>query len=286
MVYVGAGVDGANIQQEVVKLEMIKRVTELDMQSVPTGQGIVDRLAALVNPIGVGIAALTSKVKNINFTPNFLFNSKTEEEAIKNVNFITISKVYLNVPEGLDIKLHAYLELLDEAATHTDGIIDECLIPFKHFVADIVSNKASMASASKYSMVQNKLAVPREKLNGLFGKAFKKGSYNAQKQFGQVFGNMREYLMCIDICEELNVWQGRIKTKELFKHLDEINEVCEALLDMVDKGHVEEASKANLKHLSDAAFQLGKELEFLAVLIFRIQTVGATMNQARMIVKG
>ena len=271
-------------QEPLARLESVQKLVALDTQFLPTVSAVTSKFQEIVSPIGVQLTAIGDAVQRMAITPTFQFFRKNEE-AGQQVNYTTISKLPLQVPQGFNGNLSAYMKLLAEASQHSEDIITNSMKPFEKFLADIITNKTSMADASKYQFVQSKLAVPREKLNAALGKHFRNGSHETRSQFGKVFGNLRDYYTCVEQCSQLNDWLATVKINDIKKSMQAIVEYSNDLIEMVERKHIEDVSMANLKYLAEVSYDMGRELEFFAILVYRIQVVSATMLDARRIVK-
>lgn len=260
-------------------LEIAQRTVAIDLQSGGQDYDVLNRLKDIANPITSQFHAISGAIMAIvNVRPSFFMNSRTESNKLKELNYLDITSIRAQVPEGLKVNLSVYQGHLVTATTEYHDIIKDNLTPFLHFLEDIITNKASISSVTQYSGVLKTMAVKREKFNTSFGTCFDTGSYETTRSFGEVYSSKNDYLAAIDQTEILNDWLSKVKTKEIHKLVARICEVLDTLVEQVNKEAFTDVSKTNLKYLADCAFEVGREVEFFALMVYRVQAVSASMN--------
>lgn len=261
-------------------LEIVQRIVALDLQSIGSQDyDVLNRLKDIADPITSQFHAISSAVKSLCLVrPTFFLNSRSEGEKLKELNYLDITSIHAQVPEGLKVTLSAYQSHLVAAVREYRDIIKDNLTPFLHFLEDMLTNKTSMSSVTQYSGVLKTLAVKREKLNIAFGTCFEDGSFETSRTFGDVYSSKTDYLAAIDQTEILNEWLSKVKTTEIQKLVTRICDVLDALVAQVNKDVATDMSKTNLKYLADCAYEVGREVEFFALLVYRIQAACASMN--------
>lgn len=259
-------------------LDLAKRVVTLDLQSSQDFD-VVNRLKDIANPITSQFHAISSAVKQLaSVRPTFFLSSRVEANKLKELNYLNVTTIQVQVPEGMSSVMSAYQTQLLLAAHEYHDIIKDHLTPFLHFLEDMVTNKTSVSSVTQYSGLLKTMSVKREKFNISFGKCFAAGSFETTRTFGEVYNSKADYLGAVDQTEALNTWLGKVKTIEVQKLVTRICEVLDTLVDKVNKEEFTDISKTNLRYLADCAFEVGREVEFYALLVYRIQAVSSSMN--------
>lgn len=272
------------LTEYVSALDKYNRVVALDLQSDVGLSAINRRFADLLEPINTQLNAIAAVVGRMTVTPILNLFTSDENKALSGVEYMSISKISLVVPEGLNKPMRDYLDALEKSCAVSTGFIENSVIPFERFLADISSKKTSVSNSGKYMVVQSNVDVDIAKANALLGKCFSNGSHNAYSTFGKTFGSIRDYIDCEKRCDALNQWLAKVDLGDLKKRLAHISQLTDTIIEYIDNGKLADVSPINLKYLSQTAYNIGKEVEFFAILLYRIQTVTATIQRAHKIV--
>lgn len=266
---------------DLSQLSAIQRINKLDMQSSFSSYQAFDRLREFAKPISTQFHAISGAIGQlVSIRPTFFLASKVEEAKLQKLNYLAVADFHAQVPEGFNARMVEYLAVLEECAVHSQDLLTRLVNPFVTFLEDISTNKASMASVTRYANAQKMTSNERDKLNAAMGKCFKVGSHATSAKLSSIFVSKAEYIQAVDASECLSVWLTKTDDKKLQAGVDRACVLLDRIADDVGEGKIVEASKTNLTHLADCAYELGREVEFYALLVYRIHAVSASMNNA------
>lgn len=262
-------------------LHRIQRITKLDLQSASMPLDKINLLKDIANPVTTQFHAISSAIATVlQIRPTFFLSSRNEGAKLKDLNYLTVTGLQIQVPEGMSCLMTKYTSVLLDATVTASDLVKVSLDPFQSFLEDVITNKASLSSVTSYSGVMKTLGVARVRLNNEFGKCFKDQSFETVASFGNVFTNKTDYLRAIDDVEKLNNWLGKVSIKAIEAKVKRICQLLDTLVEQVNNEVYTDVSKSNLTYLAECAYDIGREVEFFAILIYRIQTVSASMNVA------
>lgn len=245
--------------------ETLTDIDSLTDDNVAT-EGVSELLVKVMPGINNGFKTILNTIKPTSII-EVLFEDSLEV-ALGKVNYVSLSKLDLPVPEGLQVKYLTYLEALESS---TRRLIDlpKNLEDFTRYVAGILTNHDSRVSTVSQDNLFRELDSSRGVAYAAISSCFNGGT-RAKRKYSELVDRNADWSVVESkvkaVVKELNQYD-RSDLIDKAKHLHSLLQKVEQTS---KRGGFDLANPNVLKTLAEGAFQLASELEYLSVLYYRV----------------
>lgn len=229
-------------------------------------EGVSELLVKVMPGINNGFKTILNTIKPTSII-EVLFEDSLEV-ALGKVNYVSLSKLDLPVPEGLQVKYLTYLEALESS---TKRLVDlpKNLEDFTRYVAGILTNHDSRVSTVSQDNLFRELDSSRGVAYAAISSCFNGGT-RAKRKYSELVDRNADWSVVESkvkaVVKELNQYD-RSDLIDKAKHLHSLLQKVEQTS---KRGGFDLANPNVLKTLAEGAFQLASELEYLSVLYYRV----------------
>ena len=229
-------------------------------------EGVSELLVKVMPGINNGFKTILNTIKSTSII-EVLFEDSLEV-ALGKVNYVSLSKLDLPVPEGLQVKYLTYLETL-ESSTRRLVDLPKNLEDFTRYVAGILTNHDSRVSTVSQDNLFRELDSSRGVAYAAISSCFNGGT-RAKRKYSELVDRNADWPVVESkvkvVVKELNQYD-RSDLIDKAKHLHSLLQKVEQTS---KRGGFDLANPNVLKTLAEGAFQLASELEYLSVLYYRV----------------
>lgn len=229
-------------------------------------EGVSELLVKVMPGINNGFKTILNTIKPTSII-EVLFEDSLEV-ALGKVNYVSLSKLDLPVPEGLQVKYLTYLETL-ESSTRRLVDLPKNLEDFTRYVAGILTNHDSRVSTVSQDNLFRELDSSRGVAYAAISSCFNGGT-RAKRKYSELVDRNADWTVVESkvkaVVKELNQYD-RSDLIDKAKHLHSLLQKVEQTS---KRGGFDLANPNVLKTLAEGAFQLASELEYLSVLYYRV----------------
>lgn len=245
--------------------ETLTDIDSVTDNSVAT-EGVSELLVKVMPGINNGFKTILNTIKPTSII-EVLFEDSLEV-ALGKVNYVSLSKLDLPVPEGLQVKYLTYLETL-ESSTRRLVDLPKNLEDFTRYVAGILTNHDSRVSTVSQDNLFRELDSSRGVAYAAISSCFNGGT-RAKRKYSELVDRNADWPVVETkvkaVVKELNQYD-RSDLIDKAKHLHSLLQKVEQTS---KRGGFDLANPNVLKTLAEGAFQLASELEYLSVLYYRV----------------
>lgn len=246
--------------------ETLTDIDYLTDNNVVATEGVSDLLVKVMPGINNGFKTILNTIKPTSFI-EVLFEDSLET-ALGKVNYVSLSRLDLPVPEGLQVKYLTYLETL-ESSTRRLTDLPKNLEDFTRYVAGILTNHDSRVSTVSQDNLFRELDSSRGVAYAAISSCFSGGT-RAKRKYSELVDRNADWPVVESkvkaVVKELNQYD-RTDLIDKAKHLHSLLQKVEQTS---KRGGFDLANPNVLKTLAEGAFQLASELEYLSVLYYRV----------------
>lgn len=229
-------------------------------------EGVSELLVKVMPGINNGFKTILNTIKPTSIIEVLIEDSL--EVALGKVNYVSLSKLDLPVPEGLQVKYLTYLEAL-ESSTRRLVDLPKNLEDFTRYVAGILTNHDSRVSTVSQDNLFRELDSSRGVAYAAISSCFNGGT-RAKRKYSELVDRNADWPVVESkvkaVVKELNQYD-RSDLIDKAKHLHSLLQKVEQTS---KRGGFDLANPNVLKTLAEGAFQLASELEYLSVLYYRV----------------
>lgn len=231
----------------------------------------VSDLSGLVSRIIPSVADNLASFKGM-FVQAPMVSLSGEKDFLKSLDkrtYPSLMPLTAYVPEGMKKTYVEYAEKLFAAVNHVavaPSIIDE----YATFLSMLVSNKDAILETATRKRAWEALYKKREEANHALQSCFDSSTTTTRK-IEDVIKRNADWKPLTDLINEMNVGIARIERSHLNKQVENCSDLIERIRKLIDQGHFEKSSPETIMDLADGAYQVASELEFYAVVFYRVQ---------------
>lgn len=245
--------------------ETLTDIDSLTDDNVAT-EGVSELLVKVMPGINNGFKTILNTIKPTSII-EVLFEDSLEV-ALGKVNYVSLSKLDLPVPEGLQVKYLTYLEALESS---TRRLIDlpKNLEDFTRYVAGILTNHDSRVSTVSQDNLFRELDSSRGVAYAAISSCFNGGT-RAKRKYSELVDRNADWFVVESkvkaVVKELNQYDR----SDLIDKARHLHSLLQKVEQTSKRGGFDLANPNVLKTLAEGAFQLASELEYLSVLYYRV----------------
>lgn len=211
-----------------------------------------------------------------------------EQDFLKEVQkhpYLDMVPLAAYVPEGLKVTYVEYAAALLPAADHAVKVSTSALNNFAVLLAQLVSNHSSRISTTSLERELQTIAARRTRLNKDMGACFLPGSTRSERTYGDVVARNSDWPVVFRDTDILSKQINSIDRKQLDKKIEECVTHLNTIKRQIESGEVKDASSQTVQNLSDSAYAVAQEVEFIAAVYYKTlafnQAVNRTMDHVR-----
>lgn len=255
------------IQSEIVSLESF---TGADIKNLLTNTlpSIVSDVKSFFNKFSPSAPGITSVINGDKFIRN-----------VGKHNYLEISPLAAFVPEGLVANYVDYSNVLLIASEHASKILSEVMNNYTLFLGQLINNQDFKFSTKYDSDDYNELEHMRLNINEEIGKCFKLGSTKTEVTIASVVDRNADWSTVISNADTISKAINSVDRKTLNKKIQESVELLDIILNKIKRDEFSGVTPEVLRTLSAGAYQTASELEFFAVLHYRVLAFLESINR-------
>lgn len=193
--------------------------------------------------------------------------------------YLEIAPLLAFTPEGLNATYYKYSTELLLAAMHASRILTGGMTAYSVFLSQLITNNEQKFSSVSFDKAYKDLAAERAKLNASLGDCFKKGSTKTESTLGDTLDRNADWQHVFHNIDNMTKLVNSVDRKALNKKIDECKELLEVIIKKIERNEFDGMSPQVIKNLSDGAFQIASELEFYAVVYYRVLALATSVNR-------
>ena len=209
---------------------------------------------------------------------SFTRNEKKILELLPSVPYDELAVLRLAVPEGFQGNYNTYFSVLAQSFAYHQSIALPAIEKYYIELASIITNRNAKLSLKDRTDQTKSLTSSREKLNDDLSSFFLTRSTQAEQPFGKLFTNEHEVKQLFRQRYELQDLLKNTKLNLVTGHVENIKSSLDVLIKMAEEGKIEELSPAQLRNLTEGAYEVASQVEFFAINYFRTITAVNTIT--------
>lgn len=200
------------------------------------------------------------------------YNENKIANTMAKTDYEDMRKFRMHVPEGFKGNLLTYFILMQQVLNYSQDIALPALQEFYVLVADVVSNKSSRKSVKDLAGMFSGYSKSREQYAKELASYFVPHSSQADRAFGEIFGGGRQLSEMYSEKYKLKRLLADIKISKYTDAVSKIRNGMQALVDIVGRGENTYLSPAQVKNITEGAYEMARQVEFFSLNYFRAYT--------------
>ena len=270
-------------KDSVVTLEQLERTAQMiALESLTPGQllhAIPQRMPAFVSDVKLFISNM---LHARDMTVVGAIDTRVLEKSLPKENYVALSEISVYVPPSMNKDWLSFLAALAESQAVVEKIQTETLDPTLRYLAALLTNPQSMASArsrtNEYAIIFHDLAKVKSRIAACYAKA----GADTKVRYGDVFARNADV---VDAMKQLNDISDRCAAIDKQQVIDSVNEITGALdkllIRMKQNPNEYKPSGITLNDLSKLTMNLGHEIEFFASHVYLVQSANQAMADTK-----
>jgi hypothetical protein len=259
------------VQRDLVKQAGILTYSQEDLSGMMT---------KILPSIKVGLKALVNYFDTTTSTAGTSLTGAqhTFLRDLQGRSYGDILTISMPVPMGLNAPYLDYLDVLEKAANFTCQEVPEILGEYSTYLAGLVSTNHAMLE----SMNLNVKYVRQEKDRELYTDrmaAMLNGGVIATRPIKEMIKRNADWEKVISRTDALSMRLNQVDRTALNKKIKDAYDLLELLNKRVVGGEMNQVTPEVVMHLSEGAYQLGKNFEFFSVVYYRASVLNATIAE-------
>jgi len=199
-------------------------------------------------------------------------------KVVEQHKYLDLAPTAAYVPEGLKVPYLHYINLLGPAVDHALKV-QATLTTYTAYLALLLTNRDQRFSTKDSAVVYKAMEAKRTQLNADLGSCFNDSSHRTDVSYADVVERNTEWPTLLHAATALGTDINSVNRKILQKDVDSAVELIDRLIEMVQRGELKDASPNIALELSDGAYQVACELEFLAIVTYRVMALTTAINR-------
>lgn len=194
--------------------------------------------------------------------------------------FMDIRPLQVYVPEGLTANYTVYSKALLASAQHAAKVLEDALNPYSTFLSQILTNTGDRISTRLHDADYAAMQKRREGLTADMAKCFKPGSTKTETSLGDVFSRNADWQEVFKDGDSITSFITSVDRKVLNRKVEDCVKLVNKLQEQIKAGTFGEVSPQVVKNLAEGAFQIASELEFYALVYYRVLVLNECLNSS------
>lgn len=270
-------VDEEDGEEEVMDMDEAKRSMELSVEcarldTMTVGmEGMSDILNKTITSINNAFKSFINSI--LNKSPLVSGFSKDDiSKSLANVQYVNISNLKLDVPGGLCVKYNVYLNSLYPAINRLENI-QKLMDEFTAEVGSVLTNKDKQNSTMSNDAKWKSLESEREAAYATIAACFDGQVGRTKLPYSKLVDRNKDWeeiaLKSTDIYSKLT----KVDRPKLLKSSKHLFELLKKVEKMSKVGGFDGVTPEVVRNISEGSYQIASELEFYAVVYYRVETL-------------
>lgn len=211
---------------------------------------------------------------------DFVPDSKLNN-VIDAVNFVSISPLLISIPPGVSVKMHTFIDALEQSQSIADRLVVDTLKPalvyFSHLLAmpESLSNVAPTPEALRIKMHTTEIEAAKKATGNCYSTTYT----NTRRSMGDLFDNRKDWRECNNRMQALCERLAKNPPTAIVADVNQLTEVMDRLIiRMKQKPDEYSVTGSTSDLMSKIAFEVGQEVEFYAAYSYMLQSAMSAMK--------
>lgn len=183
-------------------------------------------------------------------------------------------------PTGLAVPFLTYLQTLDVAVHHALAFKSETLDVYTMFLAKLTSTKDALICTDERKLF-TKIEKGRADVEAEFAKQFKTTDNTTDTKLAAVVDRNADWIDVFGQMDQVRRTLDRINLKDIELTVSHANDYLEVVYHQIKNGEIKNMSDEVIRQLSDGAYQVACEVEFLSLIYYRVVTLEVAIKDTR-----
>lgn len=240
---------------------------------------IIDKLMGIIPDMRNSFTTIINQFKigdDINISDFSSISTK-----VKKVQYPQLKVIKLPCPQGLGCTYLHILQTIEPITHHLKGIYRDVLQPYNTFLASIATMDKARLDTKDFEKDYNKLRADREKHFEALSKCFVNSARHSEREYVKLFSAAEEWDECDKVSKICTDNMNSIDKEMIEISVKECNQYLEVMYDNLKGNPDAKASHEVAKRLSQGAYEIARELEFMSLIYFRLLTITENYTAAK-----
>lgn len=266
------------------QMERLAMEAEFLANMIDTFRNVVPSLTTKLFDAGIQIKSYfedTKTARDIK-TTHYSLAKKTAH-----VNFTDYRHILVSVPEGFNGDMLGYSKLLNRMSPEMYKELNDVLIQYNFILSGFISNKEDKLSLQDHTALFKKTQNHREALIAQVDPFFSADSDQSKMKLGTFIDRFADIAPLVSEVLKLEKIHSEQNVAELKRSVDKCVDLLKIISDGTANSNIANISGPVAKNISIGAYEIGKYVEFMAAIRFRVNqvlsttlTTLTTLNQA------
>lgn len=211
--------------------------------------------------------------------PKITKENKDFLNIVAKTSFVELMDLPAFVPEGVVVDYLTYINVLHDATTKLQRLVPNLLNNYASFLGTIINfEDKAKGSWVSFEALLKKEEIEFERIVARLKSCSKEGRDETRVTIDKVVGRNADWTSVFKELGELNSDFYRINHNDIKKAIEQ----CVVNLDIIKKninnGKYGDASHETVKTLSDMAYSVATELEFYAIIYYKIESLNKSIK--------
>lgn len=236
---------------------------------------LIPKASDVISSLSGSVAAFLEKKE----PEKLSWKKQTLLKKVQALPYISYREILIQVPEGFTGNLSSYLEWLKKVQIEVIGSANKLINDYSLELSMFLSNTDYRKTLKSHEKFFKDVRVLRSEVTLTMEKFFTSKSVASRVKLGSVMTRFAEFDDIIRFGEDL-LTSADFK-KELAQMLASVNhasELLSLLKDKLEKRELDGVSADMAKHIAEGAFECGKYVELISILVYHSENAVACVN--------
>jgi hypothetical protein len=242
-------------------MEPVQRLAEY----IPAAKQMLVKLYGYAEQVEKPVAPLTAK----------------QVEFLKTVasrNYVNLTQMPTNVPEGLQVPYLQYLHVLTEATASAVQVVDR-LSKYTVFLGGLINDHQAQFGThfnrAYYVILKNE----RDQFNGMLGACFRPGSSKTDATYATVVQRNADWKTVFESLNLVSAQVNSVNRRTINKKIEEAGHFLEIIEKKIGRGEFVGLTPQILGELAESTYEMGREVEQFVNIWYKVQAITESVNK-------
>ncbi len=262
---------------DLTSLSIQSRKVALEAFAVSDVTGLLARVYPAINSTFTGLLG-----KFASDDPYKGLTGKQQDfmRLLTNHPYMDIRPLRVYTPEGLNSHYAAYSKTLLASAQYASKVLQDSLNPYSTFLSKILTNTGDRIGTQLFDADYAAMQKRREGLTADMSKCFKPGSTKTESTLGDVVGRNADWADLFKDADSITSFITSVDRKVLNRKVEDCVALVNKLQEQIKAGTFGDVSPQVVKNLAEGAYQIASELEFFALVYYRVLVFNECLNSS------
>lgn len=244
-------------------------------------------LANMIDTFRNVVPSLTSKITDAGIQIKSYFEDSKTARDIKtlnyqlikmtpHVNFADYAHLPISVPEGFTGDMLGYTRLLNRISPEMYKELNAVLIQYNFLLSKFITHKEEKLSVQDHTALFKKTQQHRETLIDQVNPFFSAQSDQSKMKLGNFIDRFADIPPLVSEVLKLEKLHSEQNIAEVKRSVDQCVDLLKVIADNTQNTNISNVSGSVAKNISMGAYEIGKYVEFMAVIRFKVSQVLST----------